>query len=218
MDFSREKLVEIWRRVMPNDPPPEVFDTLAYPDGEPREAAQGEDYALFDNVSDAVRTDAALDPYALHEAADLRNAVQRELELTALYHALARWVLAHPAAAREDTRRGSRSVSRELMRLANEQFAAAKAVAGAHLLASGEYFFPAPERCEVASLREGLRRAWSLERELVAAYARLEQGSIPNIGTEPSVGTGPSGGTGQLRRMHSERSLELGGLLSGVFK
>ena len=196
MDYSREKLEEIWRRVMPNDPPPAVFDSLSF---EPREAAEGE-YALFDGEGERSGDGAC---------AALRRAVDRELELTALYHALARWVLAHPAAARSDTRRGSRGVSRELMRLANEQFAAAKAVAGAHLLASGEYHFPAPGRCEVASLRDGLRRAWSLEHELVAEYAQMEQGGSPvqadGFGLE------------RLRRMHSERSLELSGLLTGAF-
>lgn len=203
MDFSRDKLIEIWARAMPNEPPPALFDTLVFPgDGErplPSESGDAADGCGSPDDRDAADGCDVSDDR--ETVAELRRGVERELELAALYHALARYALAHPASARGDVGSPPKSAARELMRLSNEQYASAKAVAGAHLLASGEYFFPSPAPVKVKSLREGLRRAWALERELAAAYARLE----------------PLIGGGRLRHSHSSHSLALCGLLGNIF-
>ena len=116
MDYSREKLIEIWQRAAPGTPPPELFDTLLYSDGQAERSSDGALSLNADGKLDAKRTSDAPAPTASSPAPPaitpstaasvpaiapaptpaatvcerLRGAVDGELCLFALYRMLAR--------------------------------------------------------------------------------------------------------------------------------
>lgn len=137
MDYSREKLIEIWQRAAPGTPPPELFDTLAT---------------------------AAPTPTPVATMCErLRGAADGELCLFALYSTLAR----HARSRR------LRGLAREFDRLSADAYAAARSAAGACYLACGDYQFGEPECPPFDSLRDGIRKAWTVERSLAKLYAEF---------------------------------------------
>lgn len=182
MDYSREKLIEIWQRAAPGTPPPELFDTLLYSDGQ-ADVSDGALSLCSDLKSDAKRASGAPAPTAFSPALPapapstaaptpspgpttcerLRGAVEGELCLFALYRAL----------ARHSRSRRLRGLAREFDRLSADAYAAARSAAGACYLACGDYAFGEPECPPFDSLRDGIRKAWTVERSLAKLYAEF---------------------------------------------
>lgn len=173
MDYSRDKLIEIWQRAAPGTPPPELFDTLLYPDGQVERSTDCK--RLRDAVDGALSLSKADDRSAVCEPSAaptpaatmcerLRGAVDGELCLFALYATL----------ARHARMRRLRGLAREFDRLSADAYAAARSAAGACYLACGDYQFNEPECPPIDCLRDGIRKAWTLERSLANLYAEFE--------------------------------------------
>lgn len=170
MDYSREKLIEIWQRAAPGTPPPELFDTLLYPDGQ-ADVSGGAlslgEVGVTDNpavVDAASRLPSTAAPTPVSTTCErLRGAADGELCLFALYSTL----------ARHSRSRRLRGLAREFDRLSADAYAAARSAAGACYLACGDYTFGEPECPPFDSLRDGIRKAWTVERSLAKLYAEF---------------------------------------------
>lgn len=186
MDYSREKLIEIWQRAAPGTPPPELFDTLLYSDGQADvsggalslgEVGATDNPAVVDARSAVAPTvDAASRlpstavsvptraPTPVSTTCErLRGAAEGELCLFALYSTL----------ARHSRSRRLRGLAREFDRLSADAYASARSAAGACYLACGDYAFGEPECPPFDSLRDGIRKAWTVERSLAKLYAEF---------------------------------------------
>lgn len=183
MDYSREKLIEIWQRAAPGTPPPELFDTLLYSDGQ-ADVSGGAPSLGAGDKSDAKQASIPAAPTVspdlpaptlapVPQSASpaptitmcerLRGAVDGELCLFALYRML----------ARHSRSRRLRGLAREFDRLSADAYAAARSAAGACYLACGDYTFGEPEAPPVDNLRDGIRKAWTVERSLAKLYAEF---------------------------------------------
>ncbi len=168
MDYSREKLIDIWQRAVPGTPPPEVFDTLLYPNAEADGSSDG---APLSSSEDAAANRApSVDASALATApnptsacARLCSAVDGELCLFAIYRTLAKYARS----------RRMRGLAREFDRLSADAYASARTVAVECYLTCGEYRFNEPEAPRLDSLRDGIRKARTLERSLAKLYAEF---------------------------------------------
>lgn len=172
MDYSREKLIEIWQRAAPGTPPPELFDTLLYPNAEADvsggalslgKTGATDKPAVVDAASRLPSTAVPAPTPAATMCERLRGAADGELCLAALYSTL----------ARHSRSRRLRGLAREFDRLSADAYAAARSAAGACYLACGDYAFSEPECPPFDSLRDGIRKAWTVERSLAKLYAEF---------------------------------------------
>lgn len=150
MDYSREKLIDIWQRAVPGTPPPEVFDALLYPNAGTDGSSNG---AL--SIVPAPNSSSA--------CSRLGSAVDGELCLFAIYRTLAKYARS----------RRIRGLAREFDRLAADAYASARTAAVECYLTCGEYRFSEAEAPQLDSLRDGIRKAWTLERSLAKLYAEF---------------------------------------------
>lgn len=169
MDYSREKLIDIWQRAVPGTPPPEVFDTLLYPNAGADGSSDGAPPLSTDDASTVDRAATSLVPMqspapnSSSACSRLGSAVDGELCLFAIYRTLAKYARS----------RRIRGLAREFDRLAADAYASARTAAVECYLTCGEYRFNEAKAPQLDSLRDGIRKAWTLERSLAKLYAEF---------------------------------------------